>query len=139
MSTEVRPRKPRKAVAKKTISPEAMGPKAAEKLKKFEPAGTDDSAPPKQQAFEGDGFPEKPPKEVEDARDEYVSAMRAHAKAGQKKAERHEKLIEVMHKHGIDRVRLDGENKFFEIVEEEKIKTKTVPKEERERRAKSEE
>ncbi len=88
----------------------------------------------KQAEFEGNGFPGPPPEEVCDARDTYLSSMRAHAKAAEKKAKSEQSLIEAMHKHEIKRVKLDGENKYFEIEAPEKIKTKTVPKEQREER-----
>ena len=87
-----------------------------------------------QQAFEGEGFPEPAPLPVRKGRDEYLQAMRDCAAASKEKAAAQEKLIELMHKHGIDRIELDGENKFFEIEQTEKIKTKTVPQEERNRR-----
>lgn len=100
-----------------------------------------DNAPeptPIQQQFEGDGFPEPPPPAVCRARDRYLQAMREQAKAGAEKSTAHEALIRVMHDHNIDRVPLDGENKYFEIDPTEKIKTKTVPKAKRDKRKKEE-
>ena len=64
--------------------------------------------------------------------------MRAHAKAGEKKASKQEELITAMHKHDLTRIPLDGENKFFEIEAPEKIVTKTVPKEKRDKRTQAE-
>ena len=87
----------------------------------------------KQQAqFNGDGFPEKMPKPLTDARDDYLSAMRSSAKASEKKGDREQTLIEAMNKHKVDRIRLDGENRFFEVARDPKIKKKTIPKEQRE-------
>lgn len=88
----------------------------------------------RQKALEGDGFPGPLPEEVCDARDEFLTAMRAHAKTGKKKGENEQKLIEAMHKHDIMRVPLDGENKVFDIEAPEKIKMKTLPKEQRDER-----
>lgn len=88
----------------------------------------------RQTHLKGDGFPGPPPDEVCEARDQYLSSMRSHAKAAKKKAESEQDLIEAMHKHNVTRVQLDGENKYFEIEAPEKIKTKTVPKEQREER-----
>ena len=89
----------------------------------------------RQKAMEGDGFPGPIPEEVCDARDEFLSAMRAAAKAGEKKGEKEQRLIEVMHKHEMTRVPLDGEKKYFEIEAPEKVKMKTKPKEQRDERA----
>ena len=115
-----------------------LGKKAAEKHESNGDGAGDDAANPKktrQKALEGDGCPGPTPEEVCDARDTYLSTMRAHAKTGKKKAESEQALIEAMHKHGLARVSLDGENKYFEIEAPEKIKTKTVPKEQRDERA----
>lgn len=84
-----------------------------------------------QQHFEGDGFPGPPPAEVRQARDEFLQAQRDSAVASEHKADRHERLKEVMKEHGITRVKLDGENKFFELTSDEKIKTRTIPKDKR--------
>lgn len=97
--------------------------------------GADKPRKVRQKAMEGDGFPGPLPEEVCDARDEYLSAMRAHAKTGKRKGESEQKLIEAMHKHEIERVPLDGENKVFDIEAPEKIKMKTLPKEQRDERA----
>src|SRR3954471_8498256 len=83
----------------------------------------------RQQAFEAEGFPGPLPEEVCEARDTYLSVMRAHAKTGKKKGEGEQRLIEAMHKHDISRVQLDGENKYFEIEAPEKVKMKTILKE----------
>ena len=112
-----------------------LGKKAAAK---HESNGDDDAEIPKtgrQKALEGDGFPGPTPEEVCDARDQYLSAMRSHAKTAKKKAESEQALIEAMHKHDIVRVNLDGENKYFKIESTEKIKTNTIPKEQRDERA----
>lgn len=87
-----------------------------------------------QTTFEGDGFPKNPPKAVRDARDEYLSAMRHAAEASKNKGDREQRLIELMKKHDVDRIRLDGENKFIEIGRAEKAKVKTIPKEQRDAR-----
>ncbi len=97
-------------------------------------AVAEDTKRGRQQLLEGEGFPGPPPKEVCDARDAFLSAMRAHAKTAGKKGESEQKLIESMHKHDIKRVQLDGENKYFEIEAPEKVKMKTIPKEQREER-----
>ena len=60
----------------------------------------------RQQQFEGDGFPDPPPKDVLDARDEYVSAMRSSARATKKKAEKQERLIEEMEEKGLKVINL---------------------------------
>lgn len=116
-----------------------MAKKIAKKLAEanHESNGDEADKPKKvrQKAMEGDGFPGPLPEEVCDARDEYLSAMRAHAKTGKKKGESEQKLIEAMHKHEINRVPLDGENKVFDIEAPEKIKMKTLPKEQRDERA----
>ncbi len=88
----------------------------------------------KQRKFDGDGFPEDPPQEVCDARDEYMQAKRAAARASEKKGAKEQTLIDSMREHGIERVRLDGENKFIEIDSPEKVKVKTIPKEQRDAR-----
>lgn len=91
-----------------------------------------------QQEFEAEGFPEKPHRDVQDALGEFLTVKRAHAKTGEKLATKHEALIETMHKHGVTRVRLDGENKFVEIVPKETATVKTMPKEKREKRNQAE-
>lgn len=91
-----------------------------------------------QQLLEGEGFPEKPPKEVCEARDEFLTAKRAHAKTAEKLATEHESLLEAMHKHGLTRIRLDDENKFVELVPSERATVKTVPKEKRDKRTQAE-
>jgi hypothetical protein len=111
-----------------TLTPgDSMATATATKSKKR--AGKTPKTPPvAQKTFEGEGFPDKPPAAVIRARDEYLQAMRDHADAGKEKSTRHEALVEVMHKHGITRIRLDGENKFFELESTENVKMKTVPK-----------
>lgn len=91
-----------------------------------------------QQLLEGEGFPEKPPREVNEALGEFVTAKRAHAKTAEKLATKHEALIEAMHKHGLTRIRIDDENKFVEIVPTEKATVKTMPKEKRDKRTQAE-
>ncbi|QDU61257.1 hypothetical protein Pan216_21110 [Planctomycetes bacterium Pan216] len=76
----------------------------------------------------------KPPKEVLDARDKFIQAKRDAAEAAENRGHCEQRLIEQMHKHGITKVKLDGENKFIEIEAPEKAKVKTVPKEQREHR-----
>jgi hypothetical protein len=85
----------------------------------------------RQQQFDGDGFPARLPKAVQEARDEYLTAMRSAAKAVEKRGNKELALMEAMKKHKVDRVRLDGENKFFEIDNKEKIACRTIPKEQR--------
>ena len=89
----------------------------------------------KQTKLQGDGFPEEPPEDVCKARDEFLSAIRSAAKASKSKSSKHERLVTVMKEHKLQRIPLDGENKFFELEEEEKVKLKTVPKDERTQRA----
>lgn len=105
------------------------------KVARAKPEAADPPERVSQKQFEGEGFPDPPPAEVREARDDYLDAMREATKASSKKGDRHLKLIEVMQAHGIDRVRLDGENKFFELAEEHKVKMKTVPKDQREKSA----
>lgn len=87
-----------------------------------------------QKQFDGDGFPEKPPKAVLNARDEYITAKRDAADAAKHRGDRELNLIEKMQEHGIDRLPIDGENKFIEVSATERAKIKTIPKEQREAR-----
>lgn len=109
-------KKVKRKVARKRVAPKE--PPAAE-------------SPPRQTSFEGEGFPEEPPKEVCKARDQFLQAQRDAAEAAEYKADRHERLKEVMKDNGLTRVKLDGENKFFELTHDEKIKTRTIPKDKR--------
>ena len=88
-----------------------------------------------QQSFEGDGFPEQPPKPVRDARDEYLTAMRDAAKASEYRKDRELRLTELMEQHDIPRIKLDGENKFFELERKTSVKLKTMPKEQERQQA----
>ncbi len=117
-----------KAVEKKAAKKKPAAPK------KTTSRETLDAVRAQQTQFEGDGFPEPPPKEVCDARDNYLEAKRAAAAASEKKADRHERLVELMHEHNIDRIPLDGENKYFYLDASEKVKIGTVPKEKRDNR-----
>lgn len=123
---------------KKVAAATGAAPKKAAKKKaagnKTTSRGTLDAVRAQQTQFEGDGFPEPPPKVVCDARDAFLEAKRAAAKAGEKKADKHERLVELMHEHNIDRIPLDGENKYFYLDASEKVKIGTVPKEKREKR-----
>lgn len=115
-----------------------LGRKAAEANNHEANGDGEEAGKPKklrQKVMEGDGLPGPIPEEVCDARDEFLSAMRAAAKAGEKKGEKEQKLIEVMHKYEMTRVPLEGEKKFFDIEAPEKIKMKTLPKEQRDERA----
>lgn len=91
----------------------------------------DASTPSRQLTMNGDGFPAEPPAEVCAARDAFLGAKRASAKANETKGEREVRLIELMKEYGINRIRLDGENKFFEIEATPHVKVKTMPKEQR--------
>lgn len=117
-------------MAKKKVAPVT---KAATR-KKTTSLATLDDVKAQQKQFEGDGFPEPPPKDVCDARDNYLAAKRAAATANEKKADKHERLVELMHQHNIDRIPLDGENKYFYLDASEKVKIGTVPKEKRDER-----
>lgn len=88
-------------------------------------------SPPRQAVFEGEGFPKPPPKAVCKARDEYLQARRDAAEASSYKADRHQRLVEVMKEHGINRIKFDDESKFFELTADEKVKTRTIPKDKR--------
>jgi len=57
----------------------------------------------RQGQFEGPGFPEKPPKAVLDARDQYITAMRDASDARKRKGDREQNLLEKMKENGIDR------------------------------------
>ena len=85
-----------------------------------------------QQQFETDGFPEKPPAAVRKARDLYLQAKRDSADAATEKSQAEQKLIDEMTKNGIQRLKLDGESKYFEIEAQPKVKMKTFPKKHRE-------
>tara|TARA_R100001594_G_scaffold131050_1_gene170440 strand:- start:465 stop:818 length:354 start_codon:yes stop_codon:yes gene_type:complete len=88
----------------------------------------------KQRTFEGKDWPKKPPKSVSNALDEYLTAKREAADAAEMKSSAHEKLIEICNKHKITRLRIEGENKFLEIGENQTAKIKTIPKDERDAR-----
>lgn len=92
--------------------------------------------PDQQQFFEGEGFPKRPPKAVRDARDEFITAKREAAEAATHRGEREQILIDMMKKHGINRLMLEDENKFIEITAPEHATIKTIPKEQREKREK---
>lgn len=100
-------------------------------LKKQADKKADASAPSRQLVMNGDGFPAEPPEEVCTAMDAFLGARRASVKANETKVEREVRLIELMREHGINRIRLDGENKFFEIEATPHVKVKTMPKEQR--------
>ncbi|MCB0358754.1 MAG: hypothetical protein KDD44_03940 [Bdellovibrionales bacterium] len=85
-----------------------------------------------QQTFEGDGFPKRLPKAVAEARDAYLGHKRKAANAAKRRQEAEVILIDLMQKHEIDRVQLDGENKFIEVEATPKAKVKTMPKAQRE-------
>lgn len=83
----------------------------------------------KQKTFDAEGFPEKPSELLQADVDHYVKCLRAKATAQGKLNASKTNLIERMQSEGVDKVRLDGENKFIHLVEEEKIKIETVKKE----------
>lgn len=119
--------------AKAASAKKARDKKKAEaaELKKQADQNADSSTPHRQLTLNGDGFPAEPPQEVCAARDAFLGAKRASAKANETKGEREVRLIELMREHGINRIRLDGENKFFEIEATPHVKVKTMPKEQR--------
>jgi len=87
----------------------------------------------KQKQFDGDGFPERLPKAVEEARDQFIGAKRRAANAAGKRSECEILLIESMESAGVDRVKLDGENKFIEIERKPHASIKTIPKDQQEK------
>ena len=89
---------------------------------------------PKQHRMQGEGFPPEPPEHVLNARDQYITAKRAAAKASKTKGEKEQELISAMNEAGIDRLELDGENKFIQIETPEKVAIKTIPKQQRQER-----
>lgn len=60
--------------------------------------------------------------------------MRSSTKAAAKKSQREQELVEMMHKHKIERLKLDDEAKFIELNKSEKPKIKTIPAEDRKKR-----
>lgn len=86
----------------------------------------------KQKQFEADGFPDPLPKEVVKAMEAYLTAKREAAEASEESGSRKVLLIEVARKHNIERIPIDGENKFIEIGKADTVKVKTVPKDQRE-------
>lgn len=71
------------------------------------------------------------PKEVQDAVDEYVEAMRESNEASGRKTAARDKCIEMMEAHEIERVEIDDGGKFLVCERVQKLKTEKIkhPKE----------
>src|SRR5688572_17138468 len=85
----------------------------------------------KQKTFAGAGFPSEPSAKLQRKRDVYLQTLRDLASAREKKGNAALSLMEAMHEEGLTKIRLDGENKFFLLDKEEKVKLKTIPKAQR--------
>ena len=72
-----------------------------------------------------EGFPKEPPEALCTARDKFLSAKRSAAKAIEKRENAKVVLIDTMKEMGIDRIRLDGENKYFELEDKPNLSIKT--------------
>lgn len=134
MVKKATPPRKRKVATRRETGGTATAPKKKKVKKKKAPPkveSTETDGHVRQQQFAGNGFPDPPPKEVADARDDYLQAMRDAAKASEEKGYKRERLIEAMRDNNIDRIKLDGENKFFELETEAKVKMKTIPKDQR--------
>ncbi len=103
------------------------------RVKKKAARTADDLKPPLQLEFDAEGFPEKLPKELCELRDSFLGAKRASVNAANVKHDREAALIEGMKKLGIDRIRLDGESKFFELSKKDSLQIKTIKKDSQER------
>lgn len=90
--------------------------------------------PPQQQVMQGDGFPDPLPKEISKAVGVYLTAKREAAEAAEEKGKAMQKVIELGHKHGLERIPIEGENKFIEIGKKDTVKVKTKPKDQEDRR-----
>lgn len=93
---------------------------------------------PVQQQMEGDGFPDPLPKEIQRAVGEYLTCKREAAEAAEAKGNAMQKLIELGHKHKLERIPIEGENKFVEIGVKDTCKIKTKPKDQEKRRRNAE-
>lgn len=91
----------------------------------------DEHLPSAQTQFEGEGFPGDLPEEVLKASRRFLGASRAHRALGKEKGKREISLIEVMQKHGIESVPMEGEDKCFTIARDPKVKIETMPKKRR--------
>lgn len=90
--------------------------------------------PPQQKQMEGDGFPDPLPKELQNAVGEYLTAKQESADAAEVKGLAMQKLIELGRKHGLERIPVEGENKFIELGVKDTCKVKTKPKDQEENR-----
>lgn len=84
-----------------------------------------------QKHFEGGDFPAGPSAKIKRKRDIYLQTLRDLAAAREAKGNAALNLMEAMHEEGLTKIRLDGENKFFLLDSEEKVKLKTIPKAQR--------
>lgn len=89
---------------------------------------------PTQKQMQGDGFPDPLPKEVQRAVDEYLTAKREAADASEVKGAAMQKVIELGRKHGLERIPIEGENKFIELGVKDTCKVKTKPKDQEDSR-----
>lgn len=89
---------------------------------------------PTQKLIKGEGFPDPLPKDVQRAVEAYLTAKRESADAAEEKGDAMQKLIELGHKHGFERIPIEGENKFIEIGTKDTCKVKTKPKDQEESR-----
>lgn len=87
-----------------------------------------------QKRMEGDGFPDPLPEEVQTAVAVYLTAKRESAEAAEAKGLAMQKLIDLGHKHNLDRIPIEGENKFIEIGVKDTCKVKTKPKDQEDAR-----
>lgn len=89
---------------------------------------------PQQQLMQGEGFPPPLPKEVQKAVAEYLTCKRESAEAAEAKGNAMQKVIELGHKHNLERIPIEGENKFIELGKKDTCKVKTKPKDQEDRR-----
>lgn len=85
-------------------------------------------AKPTQKIFEGEGFPQPPPKDVQKAVDAYVEAKRAKGDALAILNTARDNVIAKMIEHGITMVKIDEGDKVLELDTTQAVKIKKAKK-----------
>lgn len=92
------------------------------------PVAEPPAKPQKQLKMQGEGFPEPPPKEVEDAATEFITRKREAAGAKDERDAAEEKLIELMEKHKISEYPIDQGEKTIVLMDRISVQVKAKKK-----------